>query len=86
MTVIMYMYMCVYLLFPGLITMNKQVVLSAVALRFIVKLLTHEHLKTIENVMRFRAQLDGEISQRHRCMTGVTHLKKTEQRFKSCED
>jgi hypothetical protein len=48
----------------AMITMSKQVVLSAVAQRVIIKFLTNEKVKSAEVLMRFRAQFGDEMLSR----------------------
>jgi len=59
---------------------------SAVAHSIIGIFLTNQNVKPAEILMRPRAQCGDERSQGSSCMTGVSHLRKAEQRSKTCED
>jgi hypothetical protein len=63
--------------------MSEQVIPSAVAQRIIVKFLTNVNVKPAEILMRLRLQFGNKTLSRIRCLTGVSHLKETEDRLKT---
>jgi hypothetical protein len=77
--------MSIFFLSVG-IMMSEQVVPSALVQRIIVKYLTNEKVKPIEIVMKLGAQFAMKGFQGPWCMTGLSHLKKAEQRLKTSEE
>jgi hypothetical protein len=67
-------------------TDNGRVVPSVVLQRIVVEFLTNDNVKPPEILKRLKAQFDDETSQGSRCMTGISYLKKAEQRLKTCGD
>jgi hypothetical protein len=67
--------------------MSVHVVPSALAQGVTVKILTIENVKRAVILKNLRVQFGDEtLSRSQVCMIGVSHLKKAEQRLKTCED